>query len=114
MVHQLVTTFKKSSFKKSSAIAIGILLTSKVKCLSTEYVFSAPPEVGQESLEIPSSDKEYPLYECITDSEREETETETALDHNCSCLDCQDLEQESEQQSELDEQNTPENKYYKQ
>lgn len=94
MFHQLFTTFKSSS-----AIALILLLTSKVQCLASEYIFTAPPEVGHELLEIPSSETEYPLYECELAAE---TESETALDpHDCECIDCESATQDSESDQKL-------------
>ncbi len=98
MVQQLFTTFKCSS-----AIAIILLLTTTVQCLATEYVFTAPPEVDHEILEVPARETEYPLYECESETE---TESETALDsHDCSCVDCQDITQDSESNGKLTSKN---------
>jgi len=89
MVYQLFATLKNSL-----AIAIALLLTSKVQCLASEYIFTAPPEVDHQLLEAPSRETEYPLYECAAETEAEE---ETALDaHNCHCIDCEDLTQDTE------------------
>lgn len=98
MVCQLFT-----SFKSSSAIAIILLLTNKIQCLASEYIFTAPPEVGQELLEIPSSETEYPLYEC---EPKTESESETALDsHDCECIDCGEATQDSESERKLTSEN---------
>ncbi|MEM7757522.1 MAG: hypothetical protein AAGF83_23300 [Cyanobacteria bacterium P01_G01_bin.67] len=100
MVYQLFTTFKSSS-----AIAIILLLTNKVYCSATEYVFTAPPEVGQEVLEIPASETEYPLYECEAETE---TKSEPALDsHECSCIDCGEVTQDAEADAQLTSKNKP-------
>ena len=84
----------------SLAIALSLLLASKVSSLPTEYVFTAPPEVDLELEEIPTRE-EYPLYECSNDVEDEEV-----LDsHNCSCIDCEDTVRESKEDKELTWQN---------
>ena len=94
MVNQLFNTIKSSS-----AIALALLLGNQLHCSATEYVFTAPPEVGQEVLEIPASETEYPLYEC--DGDRE-TESGTPLDsHNCNCIDCEELTHEEETDEQL-------------
>ncbi|MEM7590707.1 MAG: hypothetical protein AAF383_04170 [Cyanobacteria bacterium P01_A01_bin.83] len=93
MAHKLFSTGQRSS-----AIAMVLLLTSKVNCSATEYVFSAPPEVGQETIEIPARSTEYPLYECDLGTEASESESESALDaHECNnCIDCEEFIQEAE------------------
>lgn len=98
MVFQLFATFKSSS-----AIALILLLTSKTQCLASEYIFTAPPEVGQELIEIPSRETEYPLYECDAETE---TETETIIDaHECDCVDCEEITQESTPEEQLTSKN---------
>jgi len=67
MVYQLFATLKNSL-----AIAIALLLTSKVQCLASEYIFTAPPEVDHQLLEAPSRETEYPLYECAAETEADE------------------------------------------
>lgn len=94
MVYKLFTTCRYSG-----AIAIVLLLTNAADCWATEYVFTAPPEVDREVIEIPASDTEYPLYECENESE---ADPETALDsHDCTCTDCE-LRQEDERQPSTD------------
>ena len=94
MVHQLFATVRSSL-----AIATFLLLTNKGQCLSSEYIFTAPPEVDREVLEIPASETEYPLYECESETE---TESQTALhSHACSCIDCREVTQDSESDEEL-------------
>lgn len=100
MAYQLFATFKKTS-----ALAIVILLSNSINCWGTEYVFTAPPEIGQDTVEVPPSDREYPLYECATEAEADET---NKLDsHECSCIDCERSleEQSSEQDEQLDSKN---------
>ena len=98
MVNQLFTTIKSSC-----AIAITLLLSSKLQSSATEYVFTAPPEIGQEVLEIPASETEYPLYECDTETE---TESEAPLDsHECSCIDCEERTQDDESDEKLTSKN---------
>ena len=100
MVNQLSTTIKSSM-----AIATVLLLSNQLYCSATEYVFTAPPEVGQEALEIPASETEYPLYECDPDRE---TESATLLDsHGCSCIDCEELTQDEEVDEQLTSKNKP-------
>ena len=94
MVHQLFATLKSSC-----AIATFLLLTHNVQCLSSEYIFTAPPEVDRELLEIPASETEYPLYECESETG---AESETPLDsHECSCIDCEEVTQDSESDEQL-------------
>ena len=94
-----------STGQRSSAITIALLLISKVNCSATEYVFSAPPEVGQETLEIPARETEYPLYECDLETENQATESESefALDsHECgNCIDCEEFTQEAESEAQF-------------
>ncbi|MEM8717832.1 MAG: hypothetical protein AAGE84_00795 [Cyanobacteria bacterium P01_G01_bin.39] len=94
-----------STGQRSSAIAIALLLIGKVNCSATEYVFSAPPEVGQETLEIPARSTEYPLYECDLETETQATqsESESALDsHACgNCIDCEELIHEAESETQF-------------
>ena len=80
---------------KFGAVFLSLLFTSKVSSLPTEYVFTAPPEVDLELEEIPTQE-EYPLYECNS-----ELEDEVFDSHNCGCIDCDDLAEESEEGKEL-------------
>ena len=84
------------------AVALSILFTSKVYSLPTEYVFTAPPEVDLELEEIPTQE-EYPLYECNSELE----EDEVFDSHNCGCIDCEDLAEESEEEKELTQEKQP-------
>lgn len=94
MVHQLFATLKSSC-----AIASFLLLINKGQCFSSEYIFIAPPEIDRELLEIPASETEYPLYECESETE---TESPTALDsHECNCIDCEEVTQDSESDEQL-------------
>ena len=77
-------------------VAISLLFTNKVSSLPTEYVFTAPPEVDLELEEIPTQE-EYPLYECNS----ELSEDEVFDSHNCGCIDCEDLAEESKEEKEL-------------
>ena len=80
--------------KKAGAIAIVFLLTNILDCSSTEYVFTAPPEVDRKIQEIPKSESEYPLYECNEESETEENDV---LDsHDCTCTDCEEIPESDE------------------
>ena len=80
---------------KFGAVFLSLLFTSKVSSLPTEYVFTAPPEVDLELEEIPTQE-EYPLYECNS-----ELEDEVFDSHNCGCIDCDDLAEESKEGKEL-------------
>ena len=99
MIDRLSTTLKCFG-----AIAIAILIVRVDRADSTEYVFSAPPEVDNEVVEeIPAKEGDYPLYECnIETSETGETEivdddNNTKIDsHDCDCLDCEDAREESQ------------------
>jgi len=71
-------------WQSASAISIVLLLTNISKSSATEYVFTAPPEVKKELVEIPSSEEEYPLYEC------ELVENDILDSHDCICTDCED------------------------
>ncbi|NJK54728.1 MAG: hypothetical protein HC939_01540 [Pleurocapsa sp. SU_5_0] len=81
--------------KNSGAIAILLLLTTNtLAASSTEYVFTAPPEVNRQIVEkIPARDTEYPLHECNTET----TESDDVVDsHNCECTDCKEKIEESQ------------------
>lgn len=86
----------------SMAIAIAPWSSDRVRANPTEYVFSAPPEVDRELVEIPASQTDYPLYECS--SESSDTETETALDSH----ECEDMAKDPESDSQLTSQNKQE------
>lgn len=74
-------------------VAFSLLSTTKVFSLPTEYVFTAPPEVDLKIEEIPTQE-EYPLYECSGELD----EDEVFDSHNCGCIDCEDLTEESQEQ----------------
>jgi hypothetical protein len=104
MVYQLLTTCRNSgaigrsprfAIANSSAIAITLLLTNTLAASATEYVFTAPPEVNRQIVEIPPArDTDYPLYEC---NAKTAAEADRALDaHDCSCTDCGDKLEEVE------------------
>lgn len=81
--------------KNFGAIAIFLLLTTNtLAASSTEYVFTAPPEVNRQIVEkIPARDTEYPLHEC----EAETVESDDIVDsHNCDCTDCKEKIEESQ------------------
>jgi hypothetical protein len=89
--------------KHAGAIAIIFLSTKTLDASSTEYVFTAPPEVNRQIVEIPPSETDYPLYECKAEAvAKSETDTEStaasnALDiHDCNCQDCEHTLEESE------------------
>lgn len=94
MVYKLCT-----ALGSSTALAMVLLLTNIPKSRSTEYVFTAPPEVEREVVEIPASEEEYPLYEC-------DSESDDALDsHDCTCTDCEKVEQSQSEQSKSNSEN---------
>ena len=94
MVYKLCT-----ALRSSMTIAMVLFLTSISKSWATEYVFTAPPEVEREVVEIPASDEEYPLYEC-------DSKSDDALDsHDCTCTDCDKREQSPSAESESDSEN---------
>lgn len=94
MVYKLCT-----ALGSSTAIAIVLLLINTFKSSATEYVFTAPPEVDREVVEIPKSEKEYPLYECVSESD-------DALDsHDCICTDCELEQSQSQSESESKSEN---------
>ena len=92
-----------ATLTRFGAVALSLLFTSKVSSLPTEYVFTAPPEVDLELEEIPTQE-EYPLYECNSELE----EDEVFDSHNCGCIDCEDLAEESEEEKELTRQDRQE------
>jgi len=92
--------------KHGGAIAVIFLSTKTLSASSTEYVFTAPPEVNRQIVEVPPSDTDYPLYECSSEAiakpeavteATEATEVNNALDtHDCNCQDCENTLEESE------------------
>ena len=94
MFDKLITTFQRSG-----TIAIALLIANAVSANSQEYVYSSPPEVDYELVEIPSSDTEYPMYECNQESEKQSPNNIDS--HNCDCVDCDGVSQDSEKQEQL-------------
>lgn len=94
MFDKLITTFHRSG-----AIAITLLLANAVSANSQEYVYSAPPEVDYDLVEIPSRDTEYPLYECSQESEQHNHENIDS--HDCDCVDCDNVSQNSAKEEQL-------------
>lgn len=95
MIYKLLT-----ALKYSGAIVTLIAIAFPVRVNSTEYVFSAPPEVGEETVEIPIQETDYPFYECdreISEAEAEsipeESEQNKIDSHNCDCEDCGEMTQ---------------------
>ncbi len=56
-----------ASSTSSISIALSLLLTNQIQVNPQEYVFSAPPEVDRQLVEIPAKE-EYPLDECSAES----------------------------------------------
>ena len=93
MINQLFATLKYSG-----AIAISILNIQISKVNATEYVFSAPPEVDKEIVEIPTQEEDYPFYECESAS-ASTSENELRDSHNCECIeDCEPKLEGTEEQ----------------
>ena len=90
------------TLQRFGIIFITLLIGSAAKVNAQEYVFSAPSEVDREQLEVPHSDKDYPLYECEQD---EQSDVEKRDSHNCECLDCAETSQESAEEKKLTSQN---------
>ncbi|BAZ46675.1 hypothetical protein NIES4102_37120 [Chondrocystis sp. NIES-4102] len=105
MVYRLL-----GSLSSLGIISIGILDSNVLNAKPTEYVFSAPQEYNQESVEIPSSKKEYPLYEC--NMEANSNSEEVFIDsHNCAeCVDCREQDRVGEDPSKNQQLNS-ENKH---
>lgn len=112
MVYKLLNIGKHAGairLRLGFAIAIIFLSTKTLGASATEYVFTAPPEVNRQIVEIPPSETEYPLYECssekVTKPETateatdatDATEAKNPLDgHDCNCQNCEDTLEESE------------------
>jgi hypothetical protein len=103
MVYKLLNIGKHAGairLRLGFAIAIIFLSTETLGASSTEYVFTAPPEVNRQIVEIPPSETDYPLYECGSEKvAKPETATKAtnALDvRDCKCQDCEDTLEESE------------------
>ena len=101
MINKLST-----ALKCSGAMTIALVMVVASRANSTEYVFSAPPEVDKNvAEEIPAQEVDYPFYECdVEASEKGEMVTDednnTKIDsHDCDCIDCGEVtsEQEAEQ-----------------
>lgn len=92
--------------KSVGTIAIIFLSTKTLGASSTEYVFTAPPEVNRQIVKTPHSKIDYPLYECKSETvakpekateSTEATQVNHAVDiHDCNCQDCEDKLEESE------------------
>ena len=87
--------------KCSGVFAITMFMVKTSFADTTEYVFSAPPEVDNNVVEeIPAQETDYPLYECDRDLETENANDEDSngkIDsHDCDCLDCGEVPQDLE------------------
>lgn len=102
MVHKLLAGFLKCS----GALALLLLVTVNAGLTnSTEYVFSAPPEVDNELADIPTSETDYPLYECnneqeVPTEEKAQAEENVIDSHNCECIDCENATQNNSEQND--------------
>lgn len=90
-----------TALKCSGTIAVILFTVKANRANSTEYVFSAPPEIDNNVVEEIPAKEDYPLYECnVETSETGETETvdddnNTKIDsHDCDCIDCEETTQE--------------------
>lgn len=90
-------------FKCSGAIVINLFVVNLVQANPREYVFTAPPEVDYELVEIPASDKDYPLYEC--DQKLDQTKSAIGESHNCDHLPPDSNDSNSEKKEQLPSQN---------
>ena len=89
--------------KYSGIITITFLNVRTIRADTTEYVFSAPPEVDNEVVEeIPEQETEYPFYECEKEAENK-TEEGLRDSHDCVCVDCEDEVGETQDDENLGE-----------
>ena len=101
MINRLFTTLKCSG-----ALTIMLFVVRVYPANSTEYVFSAPPEVDNEVVEIPEQSEDYPFYECddeISDSEAKEEreDKETKIDSH----DCEEMVENGNKQNKMNSRN---------
>ncbi|MCC0176407.1 hypothetical protein I4641_05375 [Waterburya agarophytonicola K14] len=101
MINRLFTTLKCSG-----TLTIVLFAVRAFPANSTEYVFSAPPEVDNEVIEIREQAEDYPFYECdreISDPEAKEKseDTEAEIDSH----DCDDLLENEYKQDKLSSRN---------
>ena len=100
MVHKLLAVFLKCS----GALALTLVTVNPGLTNSTEYVFSAPPEVDNELADIPTSETDYPLYECnnqqVPTEEKAQAEENVIDSHNCECVDCENATQNNSEQND--------------
>lgn len=94
-----------ATLKSSGVIAITIVMANSIRVNSQEYVFSAPSEVDYNSVEIPSSETEYPFYECEENQQDNQNGKEKIDSHECDCVDCESFSQDSETDEELTSKN---------
>ena len=93
-----------AALKCSGAITIIILTVKAGRANSTEYVFSAPPEVDNKVVEeIPTQEEEYPFYECDEEAlHGEDLEKNQESDDKIDSHECEEeLTQEAEEQKQL-------------
>lgn len=97
MINKLLGTLKYFG-----AIALTFLNIRIVLADTTEYVFSAPPEVDKEIVEeIPAQETDYPFYECEKEAENQ-TEKGLRDSHDCVCEDCEDEVQNTQNNENID------------
>ena len=88
--------------KYGGIIAVTLLNARTIHADTTEYVFSAPPEVDNEVVEeIPEQETEYPFYECEKEAENK-TEEGLRDSHDCVCVDCEDEAPQTQNDENLD------------
>ena len=97
-----------ATFKYSTVMVITLLNIKVTQANSQEYVFTAPPEVDNNIVEIPAKETDYPFYECESESEEQKTEEEELIDsHNCDCKDCEDMVEDTEENEKFTSRNKP-------
>ena len=86
----------------SGVIAITLLNVKAIRADTTEYVFSAPPEIdNQIEEEIPAQETEYPFYEC--EQEADNPNDQGLRDsHDCVCQDCEERVEETSETENRD------------
>ena len=106
-----------AALKYSGTMAVILMTVIANQANSTEYVFSAPPEVDNNIVEeIPAQEADYPFYDCNTETSEHETtevneENDNRIDsHNCDCIDCEEATSEEQKHSKVTSRNKQKNK----
>lgn len=86
----------------SGVIAITLLNVKTMRADTTEYVFSAPPEIDNEiEEEIPAQETDYPFYECEQEADNQTNEG-LRDSHDCVCEDCEERVEETSETENRD------------